>query len=49
MATALDDDVNPVRWQCLIEPALQMASLLPGLDPDVERLVSRRHEAEEQS
>ena len=50
VATALDEEVNPVRWQCLIEPALLMALLLPGIDAELaKRLVARRQEAEDSS
>jgi tetratricopeptide (TPR) repeat protein len=47
VATALDEDVNPIRWQCLIEPALQLSALLPDLDAETgERLALRRQDAE---
>ncbi len=48
LATALDDEINPIRWQCLIEPATLLSGLLPGIAPETAtRIAARRKEAEE--
>jgi hypothetical protein len=50
LATALDDEINPIRWQCLIEPAILLSPLLRGVAPETaERIAARRKEAEEAS
>lgn len=48
LEAALDEQINPIRWQCLIEPATLLSALLPGVAPETaERIAARRREAEE--
>lgn len=50
LGTALDEEVNPIKWQCLIEPAILLSALLSGVAPETaKRLIARRKEAEEPS